>query len=331
MMKGGAATAVAPGYEFSLVVTSGVDKGAVFRLTGKKVSIGRSQDNAIQFPNDMKCSRHHAIIEFSDNGIEIENVSDNNHIEVDGAEVHRQRIKHGSIILIGETELQLRVKSSGGGALSPVGGGDLQAHQGAAPVAGPQFSNKATENTFSPNSRKSGPGFKILLVVLGLIFVYLLTSSPLKKKEITAIRTDEAVEAEIEKAKKLQEATISARNKSGKNSKQYESAQSAYVAGFRDYKQGNFGRALGAFQACLSLFPDHVLCNRYLRLSKRKFNELVQYHMILGRKYREQSQYSACRASFRNVMVMVMDANSAIYKEAKANHDACDTMLEDRY
>jgi hypothetical protein len=30
-------------------------------------------------------------------------------------------------------------------------------------------------------------------------------------------------------------------------------------------------------------------------------------------------------------MVMVVDANSAIYKEAKANYDACETMVEERY
>ncbi|MCB0385340.1 MAG: FHA domain-containing protein, partial [Bdellovibrionales bacterium] len=264
MMKGGAAPALAPGFEFSLVVLKGEDQGAVYRLTGQKITIGRGQENAIQFPNDMKCSRHHAVIEFNENGIEIENVSDSNHVFVDNKEIHRARIKHGSVIIIGETKLQLNVKTPSAAALGPVGaGGGLATRPDGSPVPGPEFGNHATDNTFSPSKQKKGGGlFKILVVGLGLLFVYLMTSTPTKKKDAAEIRTDEAVEAEIEKANKLREAAIAKKNKAGENSQQFESAQTAYVRGFRDYKQGNFGRASEAFQACLSLFPNHVLCNR---------------------------------------------------------------------
>ncbi|MCC7406164.1 MAG: FHA domain-containing protein [Bdellovibrionales bacterium] len=333
MVKGGVAPALSPGFEFSLVIVSGADIGSAFRLTGKKISIGRGQDNAIQLANDMKCSRHHAVIEFTDKGIEIENISDNNHVLVDNKEIHRTRIKHGSIIVIGETTLQLNVKPVG---IAAAPGGGLQVRPDSAPLAGGGGSATAgstPDQAFSPSRRtKSGGGmFKLLIIVVGLLAVYLFTSTPNKNKDATAIRTDEAVEAEIEKANKLREEAIARKTKAGENSQQYESAQATYVRGFRDYQQGNFDRAAESFQACLSIFPNHVLCNRYLGLARRRFNELVQYHMILGRKYREQGQYSACRASFRNVMVMVLDINSAIYKEAKANYDACDTMLKDRF
>jgi hypothetical protein len=103
------------------------------------------------------------------------------------------------------------------------------------------------------------------------------------------------------------------------------------VRGFRDYRKGQYERSMVSFQACLALNPEHVLCNRYIRLSQRKFDELVQNQVVLGRKYRDQNQYQACRASFRNVMVMVKDANSKIYQEAKANYDACNAFVEGRY
>ena len=108
-------------------------------------------------------------------------------------------------------------------------------------------------------------------------------------------------------------------------------AQENYVRGFRDYNGGQYERALISFQACLALNPEHTLCNRYLRLSQRKFNEVVQYHMVLGRSYRDQSQFKACRAAFRNVMVMVKDASSTTYKEAKANYEACNSFVEGRF
>lgn len=256
MMKGGAAPALAPGFEFSLVVLKGEDQGAVYRLTGQKITIGRGQENAIQFPNDMKCSRHHAVIEFNENGIEIENVSDSNHVFVDNKEIHRARIKHGSVIIIGETKLQLNVKTPSAAALGPVGaGGGLATRPDGSPVPGPEFGNHATDNTFSPSKQKKGGGlFKILVVGLGLLFVYLMTSTPTKKKDAAEIRTDEAVEAEIEKANKLREAAIAKKNKAGENSQQFESAQTAYVRGFRDYKQGNFGRPPRPFRPAYPSF-----------------------------------------------------------------------------
>ena len=97
----------------------------------------------------------------------------------------------------------------------------------------------------------------------------------------------------------------------------------------RNWRQ--FERALEAFQACLALDPNHVLCNRYMRLSQRKFNEMIQYYVLLGRKYRDQNQFASCRSAFRNVMVMVKDANNETYKLAKANYEACNAFVEGRF
>src|SRR3712207_7336416 len=43
----------------------------------------------------------------------------------------------------------------------------------------------------------------------------------------------------------------------------------------------------------LALNPDHVLCNRYHRLAQRKFNEVIQVHVVLGRKYRRSEEHTS--------------------------------------
>lgn len=68
-----------------------------------------------------------------------------------------------------------------------------------------------------------------------------------------------------------------------------------------------------------------------MSLTQRKFSELIQYHMDIGRKYREQNQFSACAVSFRNVMVMLKDSTNKRYIEAKANFEACSDRAEERY
>ena len=68
-----------------------------------------------------------------------------------------------------------------------------------------------------------------------------------------------------------------------------------------------------------------------MNLSQKKFDELIQYHMILANKYRAQNQFEACKASFRNAMVMIRNPNNKNYIEAKSGFDACDTLQGERY
>lgn len=314
-----------PGFEFSLLVLNGNEKGTIYRLTGSRITLGRGLENDIQFPLDIKCSRQHAVLEFTEQGIFIENISDANYLFVDHNQVRKIQVKHGSHILLGQTELMLNVASPQADSTSIAAVSPPTSDPSNAP---PPFHSQ----TRSPKSMKrSSSHLRILIVLLVGLFLFLFLFNPSKKKNPIELRTDEAVNAAIEEAEQVKESAITDKQKQGKNSQQYDDAQNVYLQGFRDYKQGNYGRALELFQACLSLFPEHTLCQRNLTLAQRKYNELVQHHIILGRKYREQGQYSACQSSFRNVMVMVADTTSAIYKEAKANYEACETLSRDRY
>jgi tetratricopeptide (TPR) repeat protein len=167
--------------------------------------------------------------------------------------------------------------------------------------------------------------------VIALVGGYLILSDTKKKKEEFGLRTEQQMNADIESANKIKEARENENAKRLDTAPTARQAQENYVRGFRDYRKGQYERALESFQACLALDPSHVLCNRYLRLSQRKFNEMVQYYVLLGRKYRDQNQFASCRAAFRNVMVMVKDANNETYKLAKANYEACNAFIEGRF
>ena len=306
-----------PSAEFNIVVISGPEKGTTYKLMGNEVTIGRGRDNDIVIPNDPKCSRKHAAIRLTDQGYVIEDISGKNKIWVNGQEVSASPLQPSMVFMVGETELRFDIvgfKSQTKLQIAP----DYHATD-----FRPQSQQRMVQSKSSPLTRRL-----ILYGTVGAVLYFLLSPSS-KKAEETALRTEQQIEAEIEVAKKLQEEAE--KKKIGSNNLPFEEAQGSYVRGFRDYKKGQFGSAMESFQACLSLYPEHILCNRYLRLSQRRFNELVQYHMILGRKYREQNQYSACAAAFRNVMMMVRDTNSKAYKEARANFDACQAFIEERF
>jgi len=314
-----ALTAVVPSAEFTLVIMNGPEKGTTYKLMGQSVNIGRGEDNDIILSHDRKCSRRHATIHLTSEGYVIEDVSGKNKIWVNGKEVSSSALQSNTNFTIGDTEMRFDI-------VGPRAPAKLQvANANYAPS--PAFDDRPQRPKKAKGS-SSNTGRLILYGSVGAV-LYFLLSPTAKKAEDPGLRNEQQIEAEIEIAKKLQEAAE--KKRIGNNNLPFEEAQGSYVRGFRDYKKGHFGSAMEAFQACLSLYPEHVLCNRYLRLSQRRFNELVQYHMILGRKYREQNQYSACAAAFRNVMMMVRDTNSTTYKEAKANFDACQAFVEERF
>jgi hypothetical protein len=334
---------VSPHPEFSLTVLTGPDKGSVYKLMGPKITIGRASENDVSIPADVKISRRHAKITFTPTGIIITNLTDNNVLFVNGEPEKTKVLLPNSIIKIGETELTFNVNlpaEFGGAPNHPtVRPATMPQHPGInnlnAPIGNPNSSSGPAIN-FQNLKKAKLPGGKrspVFYVVIGLIvigFIWVLTDDSKKPIQI-ALRTDETVSEEIKNQEQQIQDLQDERAKGGRNTVQYQQAQTYFVQGLRDFKQSQYERAMEAFQACLSTFPNHSPCQRYHRLSLKKYNELVQYHMILGRRYKEQNQFTACRASFRNVMTMVKDSSSEIYKEARVNFNLCKEQLEDRY
>lgn len=342
-MKNLATVPVMSPVEFNLTVLSGKDKGAVYRLVAPEITIGRSSDNDISIPDDPTCSRVHARIRMTPEGFEVEGLSDKNSLIVDGEKVPKARLEDGSIIEVGNTRLQFKIvqnqmalqtphpgnlQTQSPQHLSPVGPNAMAAPGAWSPQAA---SGPAPSRPQAQKKKKKLTPMRVAIYGMVALLVYILLDDPPKPKKQIEIRTTEQIQADIEAAKKLKEAAEMEKRQNQTETRTYKEAQAAYVRGFRDYQKGIFGRAMESFQACLSLVPDHQLCTRYLKLSQRRFNELTQYHMVLGRKYRDQNQFTACASAFSNVMIMIKDQNNEVYKEAKANYEACQAQVEDRF
>lgn len=317
--------------EFNLTVLNGKDKGSVYRLMAPQITLGRGSNCDISFPDDPTCSRTHARIHFTHEGFLVESLSEKNKLTVNGQVTSKALLEDNAEIELGNTKLKFNIVRR---QMTPVGPSIPTAPQAANPGV-TRVGAWPGQAPASSGRQKSKSKFltppRIIMLVVGFLFLYLLLEEPAQKKAPVKIRTEEQIQADIEEANKLKEAVLEENRHKQTNTQAYQEAQSAYVRGFRDYKKGIYGRAMESFQACLSLVPDHRLCTRYLRLSQRRFNELTQYHMVLGRKYRDQNQYSACASAFSNVMIMIRDQNNKTYKEAKANFEACQTQVEGRF
>lgn len=308
--------------ETKWTVVSGPMKGTVRLMKQTQFSMGRSTECEFVIINDPKCSRKHATVLITAHGVEIISESDKNIISVNGHQIERARLRDGDIVTLGDTEIQF---NSTGHSLDPAKMAIVRPQGG-----GYQAPARAQSGPARSGPSKSNPLRLAIYAIIGVVVILILLPSKQKGKKID-LRTEQQIQADIEAATKLKQLGEAQAMKRGDDSLTSRQAQENYVRGFRDYKKGQYERSLVSFQACLALNPEHTLCNRYIRLAERRFNELIQYEMVLGRKYRDQNQFKACRAAFKNVMVMVKDANSAAYQEAKANYEACNSFLEGRY
>lgn len=326
------AMTTAPQLETTLTVMNGSQKGTVYRVVSNRVTIGRGSDNDIVV-DDPKCSRHHAEIFLGTHGFEIRDLSERNVMLVDGREAKAAPLRESSTFVLGLTQFRFAMRANQLQSQSTATHEGLtlvSAQTGMAPAMGAGTSPSIRR----PNPVKKSGGLnpvRLIMIVLAIGVVYILMDNGPKKP--AGPTPEQLAEQEMKAAETVKQSAESRyRPKDVSiNDIGYKQAQQAFVEGFRDFRKGQYERALQAFQACLSLYPNHVMCNRYQRLTQRKFDEIIQLQMVLGREYRDQNQFSACASAFRNVMVMIKDSTNKRYIEAQANYKACQEHVEERY
>ncbi|MCB9027219.1 MAG: FHA domain-containing protein [Bdellovibrionaceae bacterium] len=319
--------------EYTVTIISGPDKGETFKLMSILISIGRASTNDIVLAKDVKCSRQHAEIHISSSGIIIKSLNKDNLVEVDGQQGEALMVNHNSKIRVGSTKLLFQIsmlikeETQNISTLQMVPN-DTHTERG----IGPSHPQQVPQAPALPLKLKKANNFRMFLIaVIVLLALVALNEKKDSLSKSTGIRTDEDIENEIETRNKILEAERKLKQKKGLNSPQFNEAQTHYIKGFRDYKRGKYERALYSFQACISIFPEHELCETYKKLSTKKFQELIQYHLVTGLKFLDKGQYSACKSSFKNVMFMVRDNSNKTYQEAEANYRLCESRLEGRF
>ncbi len=195
------------------------------------------------------------------------------------------------------------------------------------PMSSPNFGNVPPAMSIH---QKQEPNWMIIgLVLIGLLGAYFFFTEKTRKANNASNITMEqdrikAIDDTTKMITKLEEE----KSKKGENTVQYKAAQEHYVKGLRDYYNGQYSRAMVAFQSAMSIYPDHSLSRRYWTIAKAKFDEQVDIHMRLGKRYLGQNNYRLCMSEFRTVLTMVKDQSDLKYKESKSYYDQCRVSME---
>ena len=78
-----------------------------------------------------------------------------------------------------------------------------------------------------------------------------------------------------------------------------------FKKGMREYQLGNFARARDHFQLVLRDQSNHVLAQRYLYLSRVRFDEVVKSKIKLGQMYYSANNFKLCVSQFQQVKDML--------------------------
>lgn len=170
-----------------------------------------------------------------------------------------------------------------------------------------------------------------IVAIVGAALYLFFTSGGKPKVDKNAFKSTPVALAEMEQAEKRNQELLETK-KGRMNELSYNRAQEHFIKGFRDFNQGQYGRARDSFQVVLNLDPENQLARRYYHLASVKFEEFIKFNMMQGNRYREKKNWRMCQSNFSNVMTMLQyQKNDPTYKQAKQYYDECMLNLEGRY
>ncbi len=357
-----AAPAIKSRPKFRLKIISGPHQNEVHALDQDLIKIGRGDDNTIQLPRDARISRHHIEIFWTGFGFKVKNLSQKNFVMVNEKVVHEESLNPGTKIQLGETLIEVfeegpilvstnieqnpsqsiqknqslsiaQVRAAAAAVSVSIGTSSTMQSVQTKPMepfaySAPRKQKEKQQNYKPIQSNSRSTFYLIVAAVVGLVIW--LASQDTKPKEKLTFRSSQQVEydrlqVEAEKLK-LEERL------SSQNNQLVRQSQENLVKGFRDFQQGNYIRAKENFASVLIKDPENDLAKRYYHLSGIKFDELLQFNILQGLRYREKKNYRLCRSSFQSALVMIQNNNRhPKYREIKDYFDECNLGLEGRF
>lgn len=237
-----------------MICLTGENKGKAYFLMGKRVVMGRSEKTDITIL-DLKSSREHAeIILIGDNYI-LTDLGSQNGVVVNDLKVKQHTLSDGDKVIIGKTVYKF----------SKV---EVKPKKKKVDV---DDSNVEIEHDFGMDEEDKNKKLSMGLSVL-IVFAILLLF----------LGDDTEVERKIKKKKTIQTQGIDdSFRKAGEErreeaKKRKEKLSIYFRRGLREFREGNYFRAISEFESAQQWSPNDPLANFYLRKTREALDEQIQ-------------------------------------------------------
>lgn len=260
------------GVYYRLVTLTGAAKGEAYVLVGNRIVLGRGDKTDIRL-NDTKTSREHAEIARVGDAWVVTDLGSQNGIMVNDKKVNQQTLAEGDKLIIGQTVFKFaRVEVSGKNKTNR--------EQGESPAGG------AVSKIRMP--------FIILIGVLAFLFLYDDSDEKKTNKSRTSNKSYQDVSGDFDKQLKNR---LAAEDKNLK-----EKLGAIYQRGLREYREGNYYRAINEFNLALIIAPGDSQAEYYLRKTKEDLDSSIEGYIIKAQRDTDSLKYQSAIVAYCSIV-----------------------------
>lgn len=257
------------GLYYRLVCLTGPNKGEAYVLMGNRIVIGRSEKADIRL-NDTKTSREHLeLTKVGANWVATDLGSQNGFV-INDKKVNQQQLGEGDKVIVGQTVFKfakVEVASK----------------------------NKTTKETSDEvENKRSFVPFLILLAILVGLFIFDDQSSNQENKRTETRRGPQDISNEY-----VQEL---AKKRANEDKKMKEKLSVIYQRGLREYREGNYFRAIHEFNLALIIAPGDSQAEYYLRKTKEDLDRSIESFTSKAQRDEDSLKYQSAIVSYCSII-----------------------------
>ena len=263
------------GQYYRLVCLTGKEKGVAYFLIGKRVVLGRSDKADIRIL-DIKSSREHCEVIKVGKDFVLTDLASQNGVIVNDLKVKQHVLNEGDKVIIGKTVYKfnkIEVKDKAKNELKIAEDNDVEAYE-----------DEALEE-------KSKLSPILIVIILAAVGVILMSGDD--KTESTKRKKSKYTVQELPGS--ISEAMQGARKKD----KKIQAKMNIYFQkGLREFREGNFFRAMSEFEHALSWSPNDPQAQFYLRKTKEALDKTIKDYELMARRDEDALKYQNAAVAY---------------------------------
>ncbi len=290
---------VRAGSHHRLLCMTGPLKGNVIYLKGKRVILGRGDLVDIQIL-DSKISREHAEFFLNNDRYVLTDISNQNGIIVNDTKERQKVLEDGFKIVVGQTVLKYNyffVKESSA-KKSKVFSKEV------APT-----SERTETHDFAKRSEDVGQKPKKNLLIIGIIILgafYFLTAS-----DDGGSSNQKSSDSSSNMNTEIDDSLMANRSKSSRDDFETKiKVESLIHRGRREYREGNYFRAMEEFRLALTLDPGNGVASFYNSKSKQRLDEDVSRSFLRAKQEKESKKFGQAIVSYMSILRLLKGYSS---------------------
>ena len=287
------------GKHHRLLCLTGENKGVSYYITGKRSVMGRGEESDIVI-YDQKASREHIELIMKGDEFLLTDLDSQNGVIVNDLKVTQYKLKDNDKIIIGHTiykynffniEYAMESQEADEGEVE---GDEI-----------PEIEKKVTK-------KDEGKRKKIILIIaVALIAMFLFDDDPeVKNKKKKAI--------DIDKVDNLTKALE--RKQEKEDREQVKKINAIIHRGQREFREGNYFRAIEEFDLALLLSPNHGQASFYKRKSQQRIDEEIEQSFLKGRQQMDSLKFEKAMKTYCSIIKLLNNySDDQRYKDANSN------------